>query len=82
MDNFGVGSSELLTAQFRASGRSFQDSGKALVKAPVDFTRTALSGTLGLFQTTADEVAYLVDAKGQPLSQVNPKQKITVAFGK
>ena len=82
LDNFGVGSSELMTGQFKAAGRSYQDSAKALVKAPVDFSRTALSGTLGLFQTTADEVAYLVDAKGQTISQVNPKQKITIAFGK
>ncbi|MBE7706563.1 MAG: S-layer homology domain-containing protein [Cyanobacteria bacterium SIG30] len=81
MDNFGTGTSELLTGQFKASGRSYQDSAKALVKAPVDVTRTALSGTLGLFQTTTDEIAYLVDKDGFPLSQVNPKQKITIAFG-
>ena len=81
LDNFGVGTSELMTGQFKAAGRSYQDSGKALVKAPVDFTRTALSGTLGLFQTSGDEIAYLVDKDGFPLAQVNPKQKITIAFG-
>jgi hypothetical protein len=81
LDNFGTGTSEAFTGQFRAAGRSYQDSAKALVVAPVDFTRTALSGTLGLFQTTADEVAYLVDKNGMALSQVNPKEKITIAFG-
>ena len=81
LDNFGTGTSELMTGQFKASGRSYGDSAKALVIAPVDITRTALSGTLGLFQTTGDEIAYLVDKDGFPLAQVNPKQKITIAFG-
>ncbi len=47
---------------------------KDTVKAPIDFTRTALSGTMGLFQTTGDEVAYLVDAKGYKISAINPKE--------
>jgi filamentous hemagglutinin family protein len=79
--NFGTGSGELLTGNFRASGRSFQDSGKALTILPVDITRTAISGVTGLLQTTGDEATYLVNPAGMKLSQVNPKQRLTIAFG-
>lgn len=77
----GIALGETMQGQFRAAGRSLQDAGKSLVKAPVDFTRTALSGTIGLFQSTGDEVAYLVDPKGYKISAVNPKEHITIAFG-
>lgn len=77
----GIALGETFQGQFRAAGRSLQDAGKAAIIAPVDFTRTALSGSMGLFQTTNDEVAYLVDPKGQKISAVNPKEHITIAFG-
>lgn len=82
LDQTGVGTSELLSAKFKAAGRSYQDAVKTAFKAPVDLTRTALSGTFGLLQTTGDELAYLVDPSGMPISKVNPKEKITIAFGK
>ena len=82
LDQTGVGTSELLSAKFKAAGRSYQDGIKTTLKAPVDLTRTALSGTLGLFQTTGDEIAYLVDPTGNPIAKVNPKEKVTIAFGK
>ena len=81
LDQTGVGTSELLSGKFKAAGRSYQDGLKTVVKAPVDLTRTALSGTMGLFQTTGDEIAYLVDPTGNPISKVNPKEKVTIAFG-
>ncbi|MBQ8762403.1 MAG: hypothetical protein IJZ26_03750, partial [Clostridia bacterium] len=81
LDQTGVGTSELLGGQFKAAGRSYQDGLKTIVKAPVDLTRTAISVTLGLFQTTGDEIAYLVDPSGTPISKVNPKEKVTIAFG-
>ncbi|MDD3436599.1 MAG: S-layer homology domain-containing protein [Candidatus Gastranaerophilales bacterium] len=77
----GIAMGELFQAQFRASGRSLQDAGKAALKAPVDFTRTALSGATGLLQSTGDEVAYLLDPNGSKISAVNPKERITIAFG-
>lgn len=80
-DQTGVGTSELLSGKFKAAGRSYQDGIKTTLRAPVDLTRTALSGTLGLFQTTGDEIAYLVDPSGNPIAKVNPKEKITIAFG-
>lgn len=81
LDQTGVGTSELLGGKFKAAGRSYQDGIKTAFKAPVDLTRTALSGTMGLFQTTGDEISYLVDPSGMPISKVNPKEKITIAFG-
>ena len=77
----GVGTGEILQGQFKAAGRSYVDVGKAIVTAPVDMTRTALSGTMGIFQYTGDEITYLVDPKGMKVSSVNPKEKVTIAFG-
>ena len=67
--------------KFGAAARSFGDGIWETVKAPVDVTRTALSGTMGLFQTTGDEFAYLVDPKGYKISAVNPREHLTIAFG-
>ena len=77
----GVGTGEIFQGQFKAAGRSYVDTGKALVTAPVDTVRTALSGTMGLFQYTGDEITYLVDPRGMKVSSVNPKEKVTIAFG-
>ncbi len=77
----GIAMGEVFQGQFRAAGRSIQDASKAAIIAPVDFGRTALSGTIGLFQSTGDEVAYLVDPKGNKIAAVNPKEHITIAFG-
>lgn len=81
INGIGVGTSELFTGQFKAAGRSYQDVGKQIVTAPVDVTRTALSGTMGLFQYSGDEISYLVDPNGMKVSSVNPKEKVTIAFG-
>ena len=77
----GVGTGEIFQGQFKAAGRSYVDVGKAIVTAPVDVTRTALSGTMGIFQYTGDEITYLVDPRGMKVSSVNPKEKVTIAFG-
>ena len=81
LDNVGNGTGEIFTGQFRAAGRSYQDALKSTVIAPVDLTRTALMGVAGEVMTTVDEVAYLVNPDGKAITQVNPNQKITVAFG-
>lgn len=79
----GIASSEILQGPcvWPAAGRSIIDAGKAAIMAPVDFTRTALAGGAGLFGTTIDEVAYLVDPNGSKISAINPKEKVTIAFG-
>ena len=77
----GIALGEVFQGQLPAAGRSVYDVVKDTVKAPIDLTRTALSGTMGLFQTTGDEVAYLVDAKGFKISAINPKEHVTIAFG-
>jgi hypothetical protein len=64
-----------------AAARSLGDGLWETVKAPVDITRTALAGTVGLFETTGDEVAYLVNPSGYKISAVNPREQLTVAFG-
>jgi len=77
----GVGTGEIFQGQFRAAGRSYGDVLKAVVTAPVDTARTALSGTMGIFQYTGDEISYLVDPNGMRVSSVNPREKVTIAFG-
>ena len=67
--------------QFGAAARNLGDGLWETVKAPIDVTRTALSGTMGLFQTTGDEIAYLVDPSGYRISAVNPREHVTIAFG-
>lgn len=77
----GIASSEVFQGQFGAAGRSLVDAAGATIMAPIDATRTALAGTIGLFQTTGDEVAYLVDPSGAKISAINPKENVTIAFG-
>ena len=67
--------------KFGAAARNLGDGLWETVKAPIDVTRTALSGTMGLFQTTGDEFAYLVDPRGYKISAVNPREHVTIAFG-
>ena len=81
VSGIGVGTGEIFQGEFKAAGRSYLDVGKAIVKAPVDATRTALSGTMGLFQYTGDEITYLVDPNGMKVSSINPREKVTIAFG-
>lgn len=81
ISGIGVGTGEIFQGEFKAAGRSYGDVIKAAVTAPVDLTRTALSGTMGLFQYSGDEISYLVDPNGMRVSSVNPKEKVTIAFG-
>ena len=77
----GIALGEAFQGQFMASARSVGDALYDTVKAPIDITRTAISGTIGLAQATGDEVGYLVDAKGYKISAINPKEHVTIAFG-
>ena len=77
----GIALGETFQGQFVAAGRSLADATVDTLKAPIDLTRTALSGTMGLLQSTGDEVAYMVDAKGYKISAINPKEHVTIAFG-
>ncbi len=80
-NNAGYMLGHAFQGQFGAAARNLGDGIWETVKAPVDVTRTAISGTMGLFQTTGDEFAYLVDPRGYKISAVNPREHITIAFG-
>lgn len=77
----GIALGDVFQGQLPAAGRSLGDAIVQTVKAPIDVTRTALAGTVGLFQTTGDEIAFLVDANGNKISQINPREQVTIAFG-
>ena len=80
-NNAGYMLGHTFQGQFGAAARNLGDGLYQTVKAPIDVTRTAVSGTMGLFQTTGDEFAYLVDPRGYKISAVNPREHITIAFG-
>jgi uncharacterized protein (DUF697 family) len=67
--------------EFGAAGRNLGDGVVQTVMAPVNVVRTGLTGVLGLFETTGDEVAYLVNPKGYKISAVNSREQVTIAFG-
>jgi hypothetical protein len=71
----------IFQGELGASARSLGDGIVQTAMAPVNVVRTGLSGVLGLFETTGDEVAYLVNPAGYKISAVNPREKITIAFG-
>ena len=77
----GIALGEVFQGQFGGAARSIGDVLYDTVKTPIDFTRTAVSGTIGLVQASGDELGYLVDAKGQKISSINPKEHVTIAFG-
>jgi hypothetical protein len=80
-NDVGYAFGNVFQGELGASARSLGDGLWETAKAPVDAARTVLSGTMGLFQTSGDEVAYLVDPKGQKISAVNPREHLTIAFG-
>lgn len=77
----GIALGDVLQGSLGASVRSIADAGTAIVTAPVDAVGTAISGAIGLVQTTGDEVAYLLSPNGYCVSSVNPRERVTVAFG-
>lgn len=81
LNGIGMASGELVGGNFKASGRSIQDVGKTIVKAPVDLVRTAVAGTVGVFQETGSEIAYVVDWHGRKISTIKPHQEVTISFG-
>ena len=81
LNGIGMSGGELVGGNFKAAGRSVQDVGKTIVKAPIDIVRTAAAGTIGVFQETGSELAYLVDWQGRKISTIKPKQEVTISFG-
>lgn len=79
----GIAAGDIISGpcQWPAAGREVVNVLKDVIVAPVDVTRTALSGTMGVFQYTGDEISYLVDPNGMKVAAINPKQKVTIAFG-
>ncbi len=77
----GIAGGEILQGKFGASARSVGEAATALVMAPIDVTRTAVSGAAGIFNITSDEVAYLVNPKGMKIASINPNEKVTISFG-
>ena len=48
---------------------------------PVDIVKTAFSGTAGILKESGDEIAYVVSPDGARIAQVNPREKLSIAFG-
>lgn len=81
LNNFGNGTNELFNAEFRAAGRSYISSGRELFVGAADLVRDGVSGVAGILKEGADEVAYVVSPDGSRIAQINPKEKLSIAFG-
>ncbi|MDD3593689.1 MAG: S-layer homology domain-containing protein [Candidatus Gastranaerophilales bacterium] len=79
--NFGTGMGELFQGKLGSAFKSYGQSAVALVKAPIDVTRTGLSGVAGLVDITTDEIAFVIASDGTKISQINPNEVVQVAFG-
>jgi len=77
----GIAFGDVFTGSLPAAGRSIADAAGSAIMAPIDLARTAFAGATGLFQTTGDEIAYLVDPTGAKISAINPRENVTIAFG-
>lgn len=64
-----------------AAGRSLINATVNTVMAPIDAVGTTLAGAAGLIQTSVDEVAYLIDPSGSRVAAINPRERVTIAFG-
>lgn len=82
-DGVGIAAGDILQGPcvWPAAGRSLVNAAANTIMAPVDAVGTTVVGTVGLFQTTFDEVAYLVTPDGSKVAAINPKERVTIAFG-
>ena len=81
LNNFGNGTNEVFNGKFLAAGRSYFSSLREGVMGPVDIVKTAFSGTAGILKESGDEIAYVVSPDGARIAQVNPREKLSIAFG-
>lgn len=88
LNNVANGNSDLFNwykcggaAPITAAGRSYFSAIREGVTAPVDIIRTAFSGTAGILKESGDEIAYVVSPDGSRIAQVNPGEKLSIAFG-
>ncbi|MFH0703045.1 MAG: S-layer homology domain-containing protein [bacterium] len=81
LNGFGIASSELASGKFRSAGMDAVGSVAAAGKGTFDVIRTGTSGAAGLFSTTTEEIAYLVDPAGTQISSINPNEEVSIAFG-
>ena len=81
LNNFGNGTNEVFNGKFLAAGRSYFSSLREGVMGPVDLVKTAFSGTAGILKESGDEIAYVVSPDGARIAQVNPREKLSIAFG-
>jgi hypothetical protein len=81
LNNFGNGNNELFNGKFRAAGRSYLSSAREGAMGVVDLAKDAFSGTAGILKESGDEIAYVVSPDGARIAQVNPREKLSIAFG-
>ena len=79
-NDFGTATGELFQGKFKASMRSYGQSGLEILKTPVQVAATTVSGVAGLGEVTVDEIAYVVSTNGTRISQISPNEVVQVAF--
>ncbi|MEI7473871.1 MAG: S-layer homology domain-containing protein [bacterium] len=77
----GFAAGHVFSGEFGAAGRNTYEVGKSLAMGVVDTGKTVISGTVGLFKESGDELTYIVSPDTLQVSSINPDEVVQVAFG-
>ena len=87
LNNIANGNSDLFNwyrcgaSPFRAAGRSYVSALREVAVGVYDEGVNAFTGVAGVLKESGDEIAYVVSPDGARIAQVNPGERLSVAFG-
>lgn len=81
MSGTGFALGHVFSGEFGAAGRNTYQVGKSLAMGVVDTGKTVVSGTVGIFKESGDELTYIVSPDTLQISSMNPDEVVQIAFG-
>lgn len=81
MSGTGFALGHVFSGEFGAAGRNTYEVGKSLAMGVVDSGKTVVSGTVGVFKESGDELTYIVSPDTLQVSSINPDEVVQIAFG-
>ena len=87
LNNVANGNSDLFNwykcgaSPLRAAGRSYVSAIREGFTGIYDVAVDGVTGVAGVLKESGDEIAYLVSPDGARIAQVNPGERLSVAFG-
>lgn len=79
--NTGYALGHVFSGEFGAAGRNTIQVGTALGEGVIDTGKTLVSGTIGVFKESGDELAYVVNPDTLEISSIDPDEVMQIAFG-